>query len=108
MATVMKNSRCTQNHNATSFNLFHINSITIYFQVANTDRQLIVANTSRSRPQPPFAHAAATTTAILKIRVPADGVLISGQAIAIDESSMTGDSKIVSKNHKSPFLLSVQ
>ncbi|XP_074284816.1 calcium-transporting ATPase 10, plasma membrane-type-like isoform X2 [Silene latifolia] len=39
-------------------------------------------------------------------QVPADGVLISGQALAIDESSMTGESKIVSKNHKSPFLLS--
>ncbi|KAH9605010.1 hypothetical protein KSS87_003339 [Heliosperma pusillum] len=39
-------------------------------------------------------------------QVPADGVLIAGQALAIDESSMTGESKIVSKSQKSPFLLS--
>lgn len=30
------------------------------------------------------------------IQVPADGVLISGHSLAIDESSMTGESKIVS------------
>lgn len=28
-------------------------------------------------------------------QVPADGVLISGHSLAIDESSMTGESKIV-------------
>ncbi|XP_071700936.1 calcium-transporting ATPase 10, plasma membrane-type-like [Rutidosis leptorrhynchoides] len=39
-------------------------------------------------------------------QVPADGVLISGHSLCIDESSMTGESKIVSKNHKSPFLMS--
>ncbi|KAF5804821.1 putative P-type Ca(2+) transporter [Helianthus annuus] len=39
-------------------------------------------------------------------QVPADGVLISGQSLAIDESSMTGESKIVTKDHKSPFLMS--
>lgn len=32
-------------------------------------------------------------------QVPADGVLISGQSLAIDESSMTGESKIVSFEH---------
>lgn len=30
------------------------------------------------------------------IQVPADGILISGHSLAIDESSMTGESKIVS------------
>jgi hypothetical protein len=30
------------------------------------------------------------------LQVPADGVLISGHSLAIDESSMTGESKIVS------------
>lgn len=30
------------------------------------------------------------------IQVPADGVLVSGHSLAIDESSMTGESKIVS------------
>lgn len=32
------------------------------------------------------------------IQVPADGVLISGHSLAVDESSMTGESKIVSYN----------
>ncbi|OIW09320.1 hypothetical protein TanjilG_01291 [Lupinus angustifolius] len=39
-------------------------------------------------------------------QVPADGVLITGHSLAIDESSMTGESKIVHKDHKSPFLMS--
>ncbi|XP_074572932.1 calcium-transporting ATPase 5, plasma membrane-type-like [Curcuma longa] len=39
-------------------------------------------------------------------QVPADGILISGHSLAIDESSMTGESKIVQKDQKSPFLMS--
>ncbi|XP_057979872.1 calcium-transporting ATPase 10, plasma membrane-type isoform X2 [Malania oleifera] len=39
-------------------------------------------------------------------QVPADGIFISGQSLAIDESSMTGESKIVNKDSKSPFLMS--
>ncbi|BAT76789.1 hypothetical protein LR48_Vigan728s000700 [Vigna angularis] len=39
-------------------------------------------------------------------QVPADGVLISGHSLAIDESSMTGESKIVEKNSNDPFLIS--
>ncbi|KAI3416718.1 Calcium-transporting ATPase [Psidium guajava] len=39
-------------------------------------------------------------------QVPADGVLISGHSLAIDESSMTGESKIVHKDRKDPFLMS--
>ncbi|KAL8160521.1 hypothetical protein V2J09_002058 [Rumex salicifolius] len=39
-------------------------------------------------------------------QVPADGILIAGQSLAIDESSMTGESKIVSKDSKKPFLMS--
>lgn len=30
------------------------------------------------------------------LQVPADGILVSGHSLAIDESSMTGESKIVS------------
>jgi magnesium-transporting ATPase (P-type) len=30
------------------------------------------------------------------LQVPADGILITGHSLAIDESSMTGESKIVS------------
>uniref|UniRef100_A0A6M2F9D3 Calcium-transporting ATPase n=1 Tax=Populus davidiana TaxID=266767 RepID=A0A6M2F9D3_9ROSI len=39
-------------------------------------------------------------------QVPADGLLITGHSLAIDESSMTGESKIVHKNQKAPFLMS--
>lgn len=39
-------------------------------------------------------------------QVPADGVLVSGHSLALDESSMTGESKIVHKDQKSPFLMS--
>ncbi|GLU10550.1 hypothetical protein SLE2022_273430 [Rubroshorea leprosula] len=39
-------------------------------------------------------------------QVPADGVLISGHSLAIDESSLTGESKIVHKDSKEPFLMS--
>ncbi|GAB4838302.1 Calcium-transporting ATPase 10, plasma membrane-type [Ancistrocladus abbreviatus] len=39
-------------------------------------------------------------------QVPADGVLVSGHSLAIDESSMTGESKIVHKDSKAPFLMS--
>ena len=38
-------------------------------------------------------------------QVPADGILISGHSLAIDESSMTGESKIVHKDSKAPFLM---
>ncbi|XP_029121603.1 calcium-transporting ATPase 5, plasma membrane-type [Elaeis guineensis] len=39
-------------------------------------------------------------------QVPADGILISGHSLAIDESSMTGEAKIVHKDQKNPFLMS--
>ncbi|KAG0463170.1 hypothetical protein HPP92_021646 [Vanilla planifolia] len=39
-------------------------------------------------------------------QVPADGILISGHSLAVDESSMTGESKIVHKDQKTPFLMS--
>ncbi|XP_031396233.1 calcium-transporting ATPase 9, plasma membrane-type-like isoform X3 [Punica granatum] len=39
-------------------------------------------------------------------QVPADGILISGHSLATDESSMTGESKIVHKDQKAPFLMS--
>ncbi|CAN6243258.1 unnamed protein product [Urochloa humidicola] len=38
-------------------------------------------------------------------QVPADGVVISSHSLAIDESSMTGESKIVTKDQKTPFLM---
>ncbi|XP_065849241.1 calcium-transporting ATPase 8, plasma membrane-type-like [Euphorbia lathyris] len=39
-------------------------------------------------------------------QVPADGILLTGHSLAIDESSMTGESKIVYKNSREPFLMS--
>ncbi|KAK8936710.1 Calcium-transporting ATPase 8, plasma membrane-type [Platanthera zijinensis] len=39
-------------------------------------------------------------------QVPADGILISGHSLSVDESSMTGESKIVHKDQKSPFFMS--
>ncbi|KAG8639700.1 hypothetical protein MANES_14G162600v8 [Manihot esculenta] len=39
-------------------------------------------------------------------QVPADGILITGHSLAIDESSMTGESKNVYKNSREPFLMS--
>ncbi|KAK7281193.1 hypothetical protein RIF29_08957 [Crotalaria pallida] len=42
----------------------------------------------------------------IHLEVPADGILITGHSLAIDESSMTGESKIVNKDSKDPFLLS--
>jgi Ca2+-transporting ATPase len=39
-------------------------------------------------------------------QVPADGVVVTGYSLAIDESSMTGESKIVHKDSKDPFLMS--
>ncbi|KAF7837972.1 calcium-transporting ATPase 8, plasma membrane-type [Senna tora] len=39
-------------------------------------------------------------------QVPADGILITGHSLAIDESSMTGESKIIYKDSKDPFLMS--
>ncbi|XP_030971545.1 calcium-transporting ATPase 9, plasma membrane-type-like [Quercus lobata] len=38
-------------------------------------------------------------------QVAADGIVITGHSLAIDESSMTGESKIVHKDHKAPFLM---
>ncbi|KAL3500795.1 hypothetical protein ACH5RR_039888 [Cinchona calisaya] len=39
-------------------------------------------------------------------QVPADGILFSGYSLAVDESSMTGESRIVHKDSKAPFLIS--
>ncbi|KAI9186958.1 hypothetical protein LWI28_022740 [Acer negundo] len=39
-------------------------------------------------------------------QVPADGVVISGHSLSIDESSMIGESMIVHKDSKNPFLMS--
>ncbi|KAL1551848.1 Calcium-transporting ATPase 9, plasma membrane-type [Salvia divinorum] len=39
-------------------------------------------------------------------QVPADGLVTTSHSLAIDESSMTGESKIIHKDQKAPFLMS--
>lgn len=39
-------------------------------------------------------------------QVPADGILISGHSLSVDESSLTGEVKPVNKDLKAPFLMS--
>ncbi|KAG6428773.1 hypothetical protein SASPL_106810 [Salvia splendens] len=39
-------------------------------------------------------------------QVPADGLVTTSHSLAIDESSMTGESKILHKDQKTPFLMS--
>ncbi|KAG0500185.1 hypothetical protein HPP92_000257 [Vanilla planifolia] len=39
-------------------------------------------------------------------QVPADGIFISGHSLSVDESSLTGETKIVYKDQKAPFLMS--
>ncbi|XP_072981011.1 calcium-transporting ATPase 5, plasma membrane-type-like isoform X1 [Typha angustifolia] len=39
-------------------------------------------------------------------QVPADGLMIFGHSLAFDESSMTGETKIVPKDKRTPFLMS--
>ncbi|XP_022869691.1 calcium-transporting ATPase 5, plasma membrane-type-like [Olea europaea var. sylvestris] len=39
-------------------------------------------------------------------QVPADGIVVSSHSLSIDESRMTGESKIVHKDSKAPFLMS--
>ncbi|KAL4570534.1 hypothetical protein LXL04_026190 [Taraxacum kok-saghyz] len=46
-----------------------------------------------------------TFTFLFLLTVPADDLLINGHSLAIDESSMTGESKIAHKDQKSPFLM---
>ncbi|KAL3500799.1 hypothetical protein ACH5RR_039892 [Cinchona calisaya] len=39
-------------------------------------------------------------------QIPTDGILVSGYSLAVDESSMTGESTIVHKDSKAPFFIS--
>uniref|UniRef100_A0A0D9VCU8 Calcium-transporting ATPase n=1 Tax=Leersia perrieri TaxID=77586 RepID=A0A0D9VCU8_9ORYZ len=79
------------------------------FQHLNEEKQNIQVEVIRGgrRFQVSIFDIVAGDVVALKIgdQVPADGVLISGHSLAIDESSMTGESKIVFKDHKSPFLM---
>ncbi|KAM3228184.1 hypothetical protein ACQJBY_059717 [Aegilops geniculata] len=81
----------------------------LQFQHLNEEKQNIQVEVIRGgrRIQVSIFDIVVGDVVALKIgdQVPADGILISGHSLAIDESSMTGESKIVLKDQKSPFLM---
>lgn len=81
----------------------------LQFQHLNEEKQNIQVEVIRGgrRIQVSIFDIVVGDVVALKIgdQVPADGILISGHSLAIDESSMTGESKIVVKDQKSPFLM---
>ncbi|KAL6629084.1 hypothetical protein ACP70R_028849 [Stipagrostis hirtigluma subsp. patula] len=81
----------------------------LQFQHLNEEKQNIQVEVIRGgrRIQVSIFDIVVGDVVALKIgdQVPADGVLITGHSLAIDESSMTGESKIVMKDQKSPFLM---
>ncbi|KAF7089111.1 hypothetical protein CFC21_092149 [Triticum aestivum] len=81
----------------------------LQFQHLNEEKQNIQVEVIRGgrRIQVSIFDIVVGDVVALKIgdQVPADGILISGHSLAIDESSMTGESKIVLKDQNSPFLM---
>nr|CAB3445801.1 unnamed protein product [Digitaria exilis] len=81
----------------------------LQFQHLNEEKQNIQVEVIRGgrRIQVSIFDIVVGDVVALKIgdQVPADGVVISSHSLAIDESSMTGESKIVTKDHKTPFLM---
>ncbi|KAE8810908.1 calcium-transporting ATPase 8, plasma membrane-type-like [Hordeum vulgare] len=81
----------------------------LQFQHLNEEKQNIQVEVIRGgrRIQVSIFDIVVGDVVALKIgdQVPSDGILISGHSLAIDESSMTGESKIVMKDQKSPFLM---
>ncbi|CAN6246981.1 unnamed protein product [Urochloa humidicola] len=81
----------------------------LQFQHLNEEKQNIQVEVIRGgrRIQVSIFDLVVGDVVALKIgdQVPADGVVISSHSLAIDESSMTGESKIVTKDQKTPFLM---
>ncbi|CAM0147298.1 unnamed protein product [Urochloa decumbens] len=81
----------------------------LQFQHLNEEKQNIQVEVIRGgrRIQVSIFDIVVGDVVALKIgdQVPADGVVISSHSLAIDESSMTGESKIVTKDQKTPFLM---
>ncbi|GJN19142.1 hypothetical protein PR202_gb06383 [Eleusine coracana subsp. coracana] len=81
----------------------------LQFQHLNEEKQNIQVEVIRGgrRIQVSIFDIVVGDVVALKIgdQVPADGVLINGHSLAIDESSMTGESKIVTKDQKTPFFM---
>ncbi|KAK6126567.1 hypothetical protein DH2020_039678 [Rehmannia glutinosa] len=83
----------------------------LQFQNLNEEKQNIQMEVVRSgrRIQVSIFEIVVGDVVPLKIgdQVPADGLVISGHSLSIDESSMTGESKIVHKDStRAPFLMS--
>ncbi|MCD7471685.1 Calcium-transporting ATPase 10, plasma membrane-type [Datura stramonium] len=82
----------------------------LQFQNLNEEKQNIQIEVVRGGRRVPVSIFEVVVGDVVPLKigdqVPADGILISGQSLALDESSMTGESKIVHKDSKSPFLMS--
>ncbi|KAK4478832.1 hypothetical protein RD792_014333 [Penstemon davidsonii] len=83
----------------------------LQFQVLNEEKQNIQMEVIRSgrRTKVSIFDLVVGDVVPLKIgdQVPADGLVITGHSLALDESSMTGESKIVHKDPtREPFLMS--
>ncbi|XP_044486506.1 calcium-transporting ATPase 9, plasma membrane-type isoform X3 [Mangifera indica] len=82
----------------------------LQFQILNNEKRNIQIEVMRGGKAVKILIFDVVVGDILPLRigdqVPADGVLVTGHSLAIDESSMTGESKIVRKDQKSPFLMS--
>nr|GMC61113.1 calcium-transporting ATPase 10, plasma membrane-type-like isoform X1 [Ipomoea batatas] len=82
----------------------------LQFQSLNDEKQNIQLEVVRGGRRIPISIFEIVVGDIVPLKigdqVPADGLVISGHSLALDESSMTGESKIVHKDSKSPFLMS--
>ncbi|XP_060172095.1 calcium-transporting ATPase 8, plasma membrane-type-like isoform X3 [Lycium barbarum] len=83
----------------------------LQFQNLNEEKQNIQIEVVRGGRRIPVSIFEVVVGDVIPLKigdqVPADGILISGQSLALDESSMTGESMIVHKDpNKSPFLMS--
>ncbi|XP_031096089.1 calcium-transporting ATPase 9, plasma membrane-type-like [Ipomoea triloba] len=82
----------------------------LQFQSLNEEKQNIQIEVIRNGRRVPISIFEIVVGDVVPLKigdqVPADGLLISGHSLALDESSMTGESKIIHKDSKTPFLMS--
>ncbi|XP_019197914.1 PREDICTED: calcium-transporting ATPase 9, plasma membrane-type-like [Ipomoea nil] len=82
----------------------------LQFQSLNKEKQNIQIEVIRNGRRVPISIFEIVVGDVVPLKigdqVPADGLVISGHSLALDESSMTGESKIIHKDSKTPFLMS--
>ncbi|KAG9160379.1 hypothetical protein Leryth_008775 [Lithospermum erythrorhizon] len=82
----------------------------LQFQSLNEEKQNIHLEVMRGGRRIPVSIFDVVVGDVIPLKigdqVPADGLVISGHSLAIDESSMTGEAKIIHKDSRSPFLMS--